>query len=60
MNTRRAALTGAALVALYTGAIAAADGITKLIAGGLSGKQTYAKGLRHPPPRPCPGGEQAR
>ncbi|APX25175.1 MAG: EamA/RhaT family transporter [Rhodobacteraceae bacterium] len=42
MNTRRAALTGAALVALYTGAIAAADGITKLIAGGYAAPQLFA------------------
>ncbi|WP_226621248.1 DMT family transporter [Alloyangia pacifica] len=38
----RAALTGAALVALYTALIAAADGITKLIAGGYAAPQFFA------------------
>ncbi|MCA0940804.1 DMT family transporter [Salipiger pacificus] len=38
----RAALTGAALVAVYTALIAAADGITKLIAGGYAAPQFFA------------------
>lgn len=38
----RAALTGAALVALYTALIAAADGITKLIAGSYAAPQFLA------------------
>ena len=42
MNGTRTAIVGAALVALYTGAIAAADGITKLIAGGYAAPQLFA------------------
>jgi len=42
MNGTRTAIMGAALVALYTGAIAAADGITKLIAGGYAAPQLFA------------------
>ncbi len=38
----RGALTGAALVALYTALIAAADGITKLIATGYAAPQFFA------------------
>ncbi|MBN9889092.1 DMT family transporter [Salipiger abyssi] len=42
MSAARSALAGAGLVALYTGAIAAADGITKLIAGGYAAPQLFA------------------
>lgn len=39
---RRVALAGAALTAVYTGLIAGADAITKLIAGGYAAPQLYA------------------
>ncbi|MDK3016337.1 DMT family transporter [Pseudodonghicola flavimaris] len=39
---RRAALAGAGLTALYTGLIAGADGITKLVAGGYAAPQMFA------------------
>ncbi|HBM61006.1 MAG TPA: hypothetical protein DD444_17680 [Citreicella sp.] len=39
---RHATVTGAALVALYTAMISAADGITKLIAGGYAAPQLFA------------------
>ncbi|NDV97940.1 DMT family transporter [Salipiger sp. PrR002] len=42
MSGLRPALLGAALVALYTALIAAADGITKLIAGGYEAPQLFA------------------
>ncbi|MCR8547102.1 DMT family transporter [Salipiger sp. P9] len=42
MSAARSALAGAGLVAVYTGAIAAADGITKLIAGGYAAPQLFA------------------
>ncbi|NIY99202.1 DMT family transporter [Salipiger sp. HF18] len=42
MTVSRTALVGAGLVALYTGAIAAADGITKLVAGSYAAPQLFA------------------
>ncbi|WP_353472535.1 DMT family transporter [Salipiger sp. H15] len=42
MSGLRAPLAGAGLVALYTALIAAADGITKLIAGGYEAPQLFA------------------
>ncbi|WP_342456154.1 hypothetical protein [Phaeobacter gallaeciensis] len=36
------ALTGAVFAVLYTGFIASADGITKLLAGGYAPAQIYA------------------